>query len=197
MREAGADSFRGTAPYRERPAYRYALEDSVYVHPDYIGRGTGRALLEVLIETCTRAGYRQLIAVIGDKFWPLLCSAVGLDHLADNPRLRTNRLRTEARSEVDATVEEAVARFTTAEALERLRAAGVPHAPLNSVLQAVSTSYVQESEMVAEVPTPEGNYRVVQGPLRSGGPPRPAPNLGEHSDEILSEVKNRDSTPPG
>ncbi|MGP1676126.1 MAG: N-acetyltransferase family protein [Burkholderiales bacterium] len=55
------------APYRERPAYRYALEDSVYVHPDYIGRGIGRALLEVLIETCTRAGYRQLIAVIGDS----------------------------------------------------------------------------------------------------------------------------------
>lgn len=144
----------------------------------------------------TRDGW-VVIAVIGDKFWPLLCSAVGLDHLADNPRLRTNRLRTEARSEVDATVEEAVARFTTAEALERLGAAGVPHAPLNSVLQAVSTSYVQESEMVAEVPTPEGSYRVVQGPLRSGGPPRPAPNLGEHSDEILSEVKNRDSTPPG
>lgn len=55
------------APYRERPAYRYALEDSVYIHPDYIGRGMGRALLEVLIETCTGAGYRQLIAVIGDS----------------------------------------------------------------------------------------------------------------------------------
>jgi len=55
------------APYRERPAYRFALEDSVYVHPDYTGRGIGRALLDVLIETCTGAGYRQLIAVIGDS----------------------------------------------------------------------------------------------------------------------------------
>lgn len=55
------------APYRERPAYRYALEDSVYVHPDCIGRGIGRALLEALIEGCTGAGCRQLIAVIGDS----------------------------------------------------------------------------------------------------------------------------------
>ena len=55
------------APYRERPAYRYSLEDSVYVHPGYIGRGIGRALLEALIEACTAAGYRQLIAVIGDS----------------------------------------------------------------------------------------------------------------------------------
>lgn len=55
------------APYRARPAYRFVLEDSVYIHPDYVGRGIGRALLEVLIDACTRAGYRQLIAVIGDS----------------------------------------------------------------------------------------------------------------------------------
>lgn len=55
------------APYRERPAYSFVLEDSVYIHPDYIGRGIGRGLLDALIEACTGAGYRQLIAVIGDS----------------------------------------------------------------------------------------------------------------------------------
>lgn len=67
--EAGGQlaGYAYAAPYRERPAYRFALEDSVYIHPDYIGRGIGRALLDVLIETCTSAGYRQLIAVIGDS----------------------------------------------------------------------------------------------------------------------------------
>jgi len=55
------------APYRARPAYRYTLEDSVYIHPDCIGRGIGRVLLQALIEACAGAGYRQLVAVIGDS----------------------------------------------------------------------------------------------------------------------------------
>ena len=55
------------APYRARSAYRYALEDSVYVRDDYHGRGVGAALLEALIERCSALGYRQLVAVIGDS----------------------------------------------------------------------------------------------------------------------------------
>jgi phosphinothricin acetyltransferase len=53
--------------YRARPAYRYALEDSVYVDPEYGGRGVGRALLERLIAECEAIGFRQLVAVIGDS----------------------------------------------------------------------------------------------------------------------------------
>lgn len=53
--------------YRTRLAYRHTLEDSVYVHKDFSGRGVGRALLDALIEGCVRAGCRQLIAVIGDS----------------------------------------------------------------------------------------------------------------------------------
>jgi L-amino acid N-acyltransferase YncA len=55
------------APYRARSAYRYALEDSVYIRHDLVRRGAGRAILAALIERCTRLGYRQLIAVIGDS----------------------------------------------------------------------------------------------------------------------------------
>ncbi len=135
----------------------------------------------------TRDGW-VVIAVIGDKFWPMLCEAIGLENLGSDDRLRTNLQRTEARREIDEAVEAAVGRFTTAEALELLREAGVPHGPLNTVLQAVATPYVQETGMVAEVETPEGSYRVVQGPLRSGPPSRHAPGLGEHTDEILAEL---------
>ena len=55
------------APYRPRSAYRYALEDSIYVRPDMTGRGIGRRLLEGLIRRCEGLGYRQMIAVIGDS----------------------------------------------------------------------------------------------------------------------------------
>jgi L-amino acid N-acyltransferase YncA len=53
--------------YRTRSAYRYSLEDSIYVDKDFHGRGIGRAILGELIARCERLGYRQIIAVIGDS----------------------------------------------------------------------------------------------------------------------------------
>lgn len=54
-------------PYRPRSAYRFTVEDSVYVAPGQEGQGIGRALLKRLIEICTGLGKRQMIAVIGDS----------------------------------------------------------------------------------------------------------------------------------
>jgi phosphinothricin acetyltransferase len=51
--------------YRPRPAYRFTVEDSVYVAPESLGRGIGKALLGALIDECRRAGARQMMAVIG------------------------------------------------------------------------------------------------------------------------------------
>lgn len=135
----------------------------------------------------TRDGW-VVIAALGDNFWPPLCQAIGLEHLADDDRLRTNHQRTEARSEVDQAVEAAVAGFTTGEAVARLQAAGVPHAPLNTVLQALGSPYARETNLVTEVDAPEGAYQIVRGPLHAGHTPRPAPALGEHTDEVLREI---------
>ena len=55
------------APYRTRAAYRYTVEDSVYIHHEYAGRGLGSALLPALIDACEAAGWRQMVAVIGDS----------------------------------------------------------------------------------------------------------------------------------
>ena len=55
------------APYRTRPAYRYTVEDSVYIAPDAVGRGLGRAALAEVIRRAAALGYRQMIAVIGDS----------------------------------------------------------------------------------------------------------------------------------
>jgi L-amino acid N-acyltransferase YncA len=59
--------FAYAAPYRARSAYRFSLEDSIYVAPDAGRRGVGRALLRALIDRSTLLGYRQMVAVIGDS----------------------------------------------------------------------------------------------------------------------------------
>lgn len=52
--------------YRTREGYRWTVEDTVYVHPDFTGRGIGRVLLQRLIDDCTALGLRQMVAVVGD-----------------------------------------------------------------------------------------------------------------------------------
>lgn len=51
--------------YRTRPAYRWTVEDSIYLSPSAQGRGVGKLLLGNLISQCTERGFRQMIAVIG------------------------------------------------------------------------------------------------------------------------------------
>lgn len=59
--------FAYAAPYRSRSAYRYTVEDSVYVAEAAQGLGVGRALLTGLVDRCTDLGYRRMVAVIGDS----------------------------------------------------------------------------------------------------------------------------------
>jgi len=53
--------------FRPRLAYRFCVEDSVYLAPGVVGRGFGRLLLAELIARCEAAGARQMLAVIGDS----------------------------------------------------------------------------------------------------------------------------------
>ena len=52
--------------FRTRPAYRFIVEDSIYIAPDAQGQGTGTLLLGELLARCEASGFRQVIAVIGD-----------------------------------------------------------------------------------------------------------------------------------
>jgi L-amino acid N-acyltransferase YncA len=51
--------------FRDRAAYRFTCENSIYVHPDWMGRGIGKALLDALIDRAAAYGFRQMVAVIG------------------------------------------------------------------------------------------------------------------------------------
>ena len=58
--------FAYASPWRPKPAYRYTVEDTVYLSPGHTGRGIGSALLGGLLAGCVSAGARQVIAVIAD-----------------------------------------------------------------------------------------------------------------------------------
>ena len=65
--DGGVVGYAYSGPYRPRPAYRFTVEDSIYMLAHVRGRGIGRALLARLIDESARAGARQMIAVIGDS----------------------------------------------------------------------------------------------------------------------------------
>jgi phosphinothricin acetyltransferase len=63
----GIAGYAYAGPYRPRSAYRFSVEDSIYLDPRFQGKGLGRALLTRLIDDATGLGKRQMIAVIGDS----------------------------------------------------------------------------------------------------------------------------------
>lgn len=65
--EGAVAGYAYAGPYRPRPAYRWSVEDSVYVAPSMHRRGIGTALLARLVGEAEQRGYRQMIAVIGDS----------------------------------------------------------------------------------------------------------------------------------
>ena len=134
------------------------------------------------------------IAVIGDRFWPALTAALELDEADfDGLDLARNVARHEHREVVDEAVVTALSRLTVAEVGNRLADAGVPHAPVNGMVDALATPYVLDRGMIADVATPQGSYRTVRGPLNDGRPVCPAPGLGEHTAEVLGEVLPADA----
>ena len=59
--------FAYAGPHRTRPAYRHTVENTVYLDPAATRQGAGRALMAEVIARCGRAGFKQMIAVIGDE----------------------------------------------------------------------------------------------------------------------------------
>jgi formyl-CoA transferase/CoA:oxalate CoA-transferase len=135
-----------------------------------------------------------IIACGTDRIWSRLCDAAGIPpEIRDDPRYATNPQRNVHRSEVQAMLQE---RFATADKdawLDRLRAAGVPCAPIYLLGEALADPQVAARNFIVELEHP------VAGLVRSlGFPPHmragaisyrlPPPTLGQHTDEVLAEA---------
>lgn len=126
-----------------------------------------------------------------DKFWQALIARMGLPELGRDPRFSGFPERLAHKAELVAILQARFVEKTTAEWLALLRG-HVPCAPVNSVSQALDDEQVRAREMIVEVDHPHfGRIREVASPIRTEGEirrPAPAPALGQHTEEILTEI---------
>lgn len=132
------------------------------------------------------------IAPAGEPMWERLAQALGLKELLNDPRFRTNDLRRSHRKELNEIVNEITSKRTMAEWIEDLNKAGVPCGPIYNLAQTFEDPQVKHQEMVLEWDQPSGKVKALGFPVKMSDTParihRPSPQLGQHTEEILSDL---------
>ena len=147
----------------------------------------------------TRDGHVAL-APADDAFFRRLMTALGQAELADDELYRTQAARVRNRSRINAIVGGVLATRPTAHWVEVLNAAGVPCGPVYGVDEVFRDPQVSAQQMVQEVEQPAyGLVRMLGFPMKLAATPcrvrRPAPGLGEHTQEVLRELDMSDVSP--
>jgi crotonobetainyl-CoA:carnitine CoA-transferase CaiB-like acyl-CoA transferase len=153
-------------------------------------QGSGTAMIAPYQAFATADGY-VMIGAPSDAMWRRLTAALETPALADDPRFTDNPARVRYRSELIDALTAITRRFKTAELVERLRAAGLPCAPILTLDAVAREPQTRESGMLVGAPHPRlPDYRSVALPIEWDGrrPPvrRVPPTLGEHSADVLT-----------
>lgn len=138
-----------------------------------------------------RDGHLVVAGAGSESLWQRFCAALGADELVDDPRFRTNADRVGNLDALTVEIERRLAAESVQTWLDRLAAAGVPAGQVRDLGQVLDSAQVRALGMVRTVETAAGSYRAVGPPVRVDGAldyPRPAPKLGEHTEEILAEL---------
>ncbi|MCC5886946.1 MAG: CoA transferase, partial [Gammaproteobacteria bacterium] len=136
----------------------------------------------------------QLTLLNEDREWPRLLAALKAEHLADDPRFCTTADRREHAPALHGLLVEAFQRFSAQQAKTMLEAAGIPAAMLTAIDDLPEDAQALAADIVTAVaePRPGGWAQTVNSPIWIAGFPKQpasyAPDLGEHSDEILQEL---------
>ena len=134
-----------------------------------------------------------IIAIGNDTLWAKFCEHVDQKNLISDPRFRTNVERTANHSELFPILSEIMRQRTTDEWIDALENIGVPCGPINTIDKVVNHPQVQARDMITQViHQMTGAVEVPGLPIKLSDTPGdvdiPAPNLGEHTVEILTDV---------
>jgi crotonobetainyl-CoA:carnitine CoA-transferase CaiB-like acyl-CoA transferase len=141
----------------------------------------------------------MVVACLNDTFWAPLCRGIDREDLIDDPRFADNPARAAHRGELIPLLEQLFGAATRDEWLPRLRAHGVPCAPVNELDEALAEPQVLHNRALTELVHPVyGTYTVPSNPIKmSATPPRPhgyVPAVGEHTRQVLREFDFDDAT---
>jgi formyl-CoA transferase len=139
------------------------------------------------------------ICVGNDLQFVRMCEALDAPAMGSDPQYQTNRLRLERRDELTRQITALTTTMTTADVLNRLERAGVPAGPIRTLEEVFADEDIQrrglqlrvEHQHLGEVSVPGGPWHIDGRPVSARRPP---PALGQHTDEILADLKNVPST---
>lgn len=154
--------------------------------------GSGHPYFVPFQQFKTADGYMIVVAAT-DRFFKSLCQALGLPEMAEDPRFAGAGNRFAHRDELIPRIQAVLLAKPTREWVEALEAAGVPAGPVNDVAQALADPQVEARGMVVTVDHPVcGPVKIAGNPVKMTGTPaerfRPAPLLGQHTEEVLGEM---------
>ncbi|WP_214105882.1 CaiB/BaiF CoA transferase family protein [Acrocarpospora catenulata] len=138
-----------------------------------------------------RDGYLVMAGAGSEDLWHRVCAAIGAPHLLADPRFSTNADRVRNLGPLIGEIEAVLAEHDVADWLSRLGAAGIPAAQVRDLAQVLTSPQAQALGLVREQRTRAGTYRYIGPPFQVDGPlrfERGAPELGEHTAEILAEL---------
>ncbi|MBE8540094.1 CoA transferase [Geoglobus acetivorans] len=132
------------------------------------------------------------IVVATEWHWQAFCRAVGLEHILDDPRFRTNQDRLKHREELEKIIVEKLKEKSRDEWIEILLEAGVPCGAVNTIEEVVNHPQTKERNVIVDVEYPGlGKIKLFNNPVKFSGfeidVSRP-PKLGEHTEEILRRL---------